>query len=376
MKIAVPRESRAGERRVSLVPESVERLVAKRVEVTVEAGAGAAAGFVDESYEAAGATLESSADAVVGSADLVVRIHPPSLEEIARIKARATHISLLFPVIHTDLVTALNDRGVTAVALDRMPRTTLAQSMDVLSSQSTIAGYRSAIVAAAESSKIGPLLMTPAGRIEPAKFVILGAGVAGLVAIGVARRLGAVVQAYDVRPAVKEQVESLGATFIEVPIEEGAEASGGYAKEISADQQARTNAVIADHLADADAVITTALVPGRPSPRLITEAMIGRMKPGSVIVDIAAAHGGNCELTRPGETVESGSVKIIGPLNLPSDMPRDASSMFSRNVEKLLLYMLTRDATIEFDFEKEIVKSCVVAHGGGIVDEQVAALID
>jgi NAD(P) transhydrogenase subunit alpha len=376
MKIAVPRESRAGERRVSLVPESVERLVAKRVEVAVESGAGAAAGFGDESYEAAGAALESSADAVVGSADLVVRIHPPSLDEIARINARAAHVSLLFPLINNDLVTALNDRGVTAIALDRMPRTTLAQSMDVLSSQATVAGYRSVIVAAAESSKIGPLLMTPAGRIEPAKFVILGAGVAGLVAIGIARRLGTVVKAYDVRSAVKEQVESLGATFIDVPTEEGAEASGGYAKEISADQQARTNAVIADHLADADAVITTALVPGRPSPRLITAAMVGRMQPGSVIVDIAAAHGGNCELTRPGETVESGGVKIIGPPNLPSDIPRDASNMFSRNVEKLLLYMLTRDATIEFDFEKEIVKSCVVAHEGMIVDEQVAALID
>jgi NAD(P) transhydrogenase subunit alpha len=268
-------------------------------------------------------------------------------------------------------VRALRDASVTGISLDRIPRTTLAQSMDVLSSQATIAGYRAVITAASHLPKLFPLFMTAAGRIEPARVVILGAGVAGLVAIGIARRLGAVVEAYDVRAVVKEQVESLGATFIDVGVAADAATSGGYAKEVSEDFQRRANEVIATHLEKADVCITTALIPGRPAPRLVTAEMARRMRPGSVIVDLAAEQGGNCELTKPGEVVKEGGVIVCGPTNLPSDAARDASQMFSRNIEKLILYIL-KDGKLDIDFGKEIVKGSVVTHDGSIVDTQVA----
>ena len=374
MKIAVVKETRPGERRVALVPESVKRLIAKGTEVVVESGAGLEAGFDDEGYVSAGASIEPSIDRVLKIADAVVHINVPDDARIAALAEGSAWISLLFPLVNTEIVARLRDRSVTAIALDRIPRITIAQSMDVLSSQSTCAGYRAVIVAALELPKFFPLLMTAAGRINPAKVVILGAGVAGLQAIGIARRLGAVVEAYDVRAAVREQVESLGASFIDVGTQEDAETAGGYAKEVSEESQRRANEVVTQHLEQADVCITTALIPGRPAPRLVTAEMVGRMKRGSIIVDLAAEQGGNCELTKPGETVDRGGVKILGPTNLPSDVPLDASQMFSRNLEKLLVYML-RDGKLEYDFGKEIVRGCVVTHEGKVVDQQVAELV-
>lgn len=375
MKIAVLKETKPGERRVALAPESVKKLRAKGPQVAVQAGAGAGANFSDKDYTDAGATIEATADALLGSSDLIVKINAPTPDEIAKTKTGSGLVSLLFPLVNTDLVRAMNARSLTAISLDRVPRTTLAQSMDVLSSQATCAGYRAVIQVADRLPKLCPLLMTAAGRIDPARIVILGAGVAGLIAIGIARRLGAVVEAYDVRAVVKEQVESLGATFIDVGEATDAQTAGGYAKEITAEQQARINSKIADHLAKADACITTALIPGRPAPRLITAEMARRMRPGSIILDMAAEQGGNCELTKGGETVVVDGVTILGPLHLASDVARDSSSMFSRNVEKLLTYMLSKEGTMAYDFSKEIIKGCVVTHEGKVVDEQVAGLL-
>jgi len=375
MKIAVLKETKSGERRVSLSPESVKKLRGKGPEVVVQAGAGASAGFFDKDYTDVGASIEASVDALLGAADLVVKINAPTPDEIAKTKPGAGFVSLLFPLVNTELVKSMNARSLTAISLDRVPRTTLAQSMDVLSSQATCAGYRAVIIAAENMPKLAPMLMTAAGRIDPARFVILGAGVAGLIAIGIARRLGAVVEAYDVRAVVKEQVESLGASFIDVGEQADAQTAGGYAKEISAEQQARINTKIADHLAKADVCITTALIPGRPAPKLITAEMARRMRPGSIIIDMAAEQGGNCVLTKPGETTDVDGVKILGPTNLASDVPRDSSAMFSRNVEKLVSYILAKDGTMNYDFGKEIIKGCVVTHGGKVVDEQVAGLL-
>jgi NAD(P) transhydrogenase subunit alpha len=374
MKIVVTKETKPGERRVALSPESAKRIIAKGQQIAVESGAGEEAGFGDEDYREAGATIETSADALLGSADLVLRVNAPTIEEIARTKSGAGFVSLLFPLVNTDLVAAMNERSLTAMALDRVPRTTLAQSMDVLSSQSTVAGYRAVVVAAAELGKMLPLLMTAAGRSDPAKFVILGAGVAGLMAIGTAKRMGAVVEAYDVRSVVAEQIESLGAAFIDVGDIGDAEGSGGYAKEITPEQQEKINAVIATHLEDADVCITTALIPGRPAPKLLTESMVAAMKRGSIVLDMAAEQGGNCVLTKPGETVDVGGVKILGPVNLPSTVPHDASKMFSRNVEKLVTYILNKEGVMDYDFEKEIIKGCVVTHEGKTVDEEVAEI--
>jgi len=369
------KETKPGERRVALAPESVKKLRAKGPQVAVQAGAGAGANFSDKDYTDAGATIEATADALLGSSDLIVKINAPTPDEVAKTKMGSGLVSLLFPLVNTDLVRAMNARSLTAISLDRVPRTTLAQSMDVLSSQATCAGYRAVLQVADRLPKLCPLLMTAAGRIDPARIVILGAGVAGLIAIGIARRLGAVVEAYDVRAVVKEQVESLGATFIDVGESTDAQTAGGYAKEITAEQQARINSKIADHLAKADACITTALIPGRPAPRLISAEMARRMRPGSIILDMAAEQGGNCELTKAGEDVVVDGVTILGPLHLASDVARDSSSMFSRNVEKLLTYMLSKEGTMAYDFSKEIIKGCVVTHDGKVVDEQVAGLL-
>jgi NAD(P) transhydrogenase subunit alpha len=374
MKIGIVTEVRSGEQRVALVPESARRLANKGVGFVVQSGAGLGAGFTDADYQAVGATIVPSREAVLADADTLVQVNVPDVASIGALKKGAATISLLFPLVQHDVVRALRDASVTGISLDRIPRTTLAQSMDVLSSQATIAGYRAVITAATHLPKLFPLFMTAAGRIEPARVVILGAGVAGLVAIGIARRLGAVVEAYDVRAVVKEQVESLGATFIDVGVAADAATSGGYAKEVSDDFQRRANEVIATHLEKADVCITTALIPGRPAPRLVTAEMARRMRPGSVIVDLAAEQGGNCELTRPGEVVSEGGVIVCGPTNLPSDAARDASQMFSRNVEKLILYIL-KDGNLDLDFGKEIVKGSVVTHDGSIVDTQVAEAV-
>jgi len=372
MKIGILKDTKPGERRVALVPESIVRLKKKGVEIVVEHDAGTAASFPDSVYTEVGAGIESSAAAVMAAADVLVRINAPTNDELDAVPEGKGLIGLMFPLSSPELVKKCRDRKLTAIALDRIPRITLAQSMDVLSSQSNVAGYRAVIVAAQALPKLFPLMMTAAGRINPARVMILGAGVAGLQAIATAKRLGAVVEAYDVRTVVKEQVESLGATFIDTGIAQDDAASGGYAKETTADEQARINAVIADHLADTDVCITTALIPGRPAPKLLTADMTRRMAPGSVVVDLAAEQGGNCELTKAGETVDVNGISILGPTNLPSEVPHDASQMFSRNVEKLLLNMLTKEGGIEYNFDKEIVAGCVFTHGGEIKDSAVA----
>jgi len=374
MNVGVVRERRPGERRVGLVPESVARIRARGVGALVESGAGFDAGFDDDAYREAGAEIAAEASDVLGSADLVVRVQAPEATEIESSKSGAGVVCLLFPLTAGPVVRKLRDARLTAIALDRIPRVTLAQSMDVLSSQSTVAGYRAAVLAAYRLPQFFPLLMTAAGRINPARVLVLGAGVAGLQAIATAHRLGAVVEAYDVRAVVKEQVESLGASFVEVPEIEDAETEGGYAKEVSKEQQRRANEVVAERLRSTDACITTALIPGRPAPKLITKEMVEGMPRGSLVVDLAAEQGGNCELTRPGEEVVTNGVTVLGPLNLASDLAADASRMFSRNAEKLVLYLL-RDGELEYDFDNEIVRGCVVTHDGEIVDSQVAAAL-
>jgi NAD(P) transhydrogenase subunit alpha len=373
MRIAVRKESGAGERRVSIVPESVKRLAAKKIETSVEAGAGAAAFASDDEYKAFGARIDGTLDALLADADAVVQIRPPRIEEVARLKEGSALVSLLYPLVDHDLVRALAARKITSIAVDMIPRTTVAQMMDVLSSQATAAGYEAVLMAATALPKFFPMLMTAAGTIAPARVLILGAGVAGLQAIGTARRLGAVVEAFDVRKAVKEQVESLGAKFVEVEAEDAATA-GGYAKELSEDAKKKQAEAIARHVAKADVVICTALIPGRRAPVLVTADMVASMKAGGVIVDLAAEQQGNCELTKSGETVVEHGVTIIGVTDMTSRMCAHASQMYSRNMEKLLFY-ITKDGAWKLDFKDEIVAGSVITHAGEIVHPKVKELI-
>jgi NAD(P) transhydrogenase subunit alpha len=369
MRIAVRRETAAGERRVAIVPDSIKRLSAKKIDVSVESGAGAGAYASDEAYKAAGARVDATLSAALADADALVQIRPPSLDEVAFLKEGSILVSLLFPLVSPDLVGALAARKVTALAVDMIPRTTLAQMMDVLSSQATAAGYEAVLMAAGALPKFFPMLMTAAGTIAPAKVLVLGAGVAGLQAIGTARRLGAVVEAFDVRKVVKEQVESLGAKFVEVETEDAAGA-GGYAKELSDEGKKRQAEVLAKHVAKSDVVICTALIPGRRAPVLVTADMVKSMQAGSVVVDLAAEQQGNCELTKPGETVVEHGVTLIGQTDLTSRMCAHASQMYSRNMEKLLFYV-TKDGSWKLDFKDEIVAGSVITHGGEVVHPKV-----
>jgi NAD(P) transhydrogenase subunit alpha len=358
--IAVPRETGAGENRVALVPESVARLTRAGAAVRIEQDAGRRARLLDEAYVAAGATVHTGAAECCRGANVVVRVARPTLEEASSIPDGAALVALLMPAADDPLVEALRARKITILALERVPRITRAQSMDVLSSQSTIAGYKAALIGAAEMDKILPMLTTAAGAIAPARVFVIGAGVAGLQAIATARRLGAVVSAFDIRAAAAEQVQSLGATFVATELVSAeAEAAGGYAKEQSGTDQERTHRALADHMPGMDLVITTAQIPGRPAPRLITEAMVRSMKPGSLVIDLAAETGGNCELTRAGETVEVNGVRVIGPVNVPATVPLHASQMFSRNVLTLLQHLI-RDAELVLDPEDEIVAAMKV----------------
>jgi NAD(P) transhydrogenase subunit alpha len=374
MRIAVRKEGAAGERRVSIVPESIKRLAAKKIEVSVETGAGGGAFASDDDYRAAGARVDLSLDALLADADAVVQIRAPSVDDVKKLKEGSALVSLLFPLVDHDLVRALAVRKVTALAVDMIPRTTVAQMMDVLSSQATIAGYEAVIMAAAALPKFFPMLMTAAGTIAPARVLVLGAGVAGLQAIGTARRLGAVVEAFDVRKVVKEQVESLGAKFVEVEGED-AQTAGGYARELSEESKKKQAEAVARHVAKADVVLCTALVPGRRAPILVTADMVKSMKAGGVIVDLAAEQQGNCELTRPGQTVVEHGVTIIGATDLPSRMSVHASQMYSRNMEKLLFY-LTKDGSLKLDFKDEIVAGSVITHDGEIVHAKVKELVE
>lgn len=347
--IAVARETAEGETRVALVPESVRRLTRDGAAVRVERGAGLRARLPDSEYEKAGATLHEGPEETFRGADVIVRVTRPPADEARRLPDGVTLVALLQPRDPDPLVEALGARGITLLALERVPRITRAQSMDVLSSQSTVAGYKAALLGAFELDKFLPMLTTAAGAIAPARVFVIGAGVAGLQAIATARRLGAVVSAFDVRPAAAEQVESLGATFVAADlVSADAEATGGYAKEQSADQQELAGRALAAHIPAMDLVITTAQIPGRPAPRLITEAMVRSMKPGSIVIDLAAETGGNCELTRPGETVEVEGVRVLGPVNLPATVPLHASQMFSRNVMTLLQHLI-RDGALVLD---------------------------
>ena len=381
MQIGVPREVWQGENRVALIPDSVAQLIKKGVQVAVQSGAGLNASFLDEAYAKAGATIVRDAAVLYAESDLICKVQRPiphpetSRHEIEMLKPGGALITFFAPLVNHDLVRMLRDRGVTAFSMDAIPRITRAQSMDALSSMSTIAGYKAVVMAADSMGKFFPLLMTAAGTVPPVRAFILGAGVAGLMAIATARRLGAVVGAFDVRPAVKEQVESLGAKFVEMPLEESAEAAGGYAKALSEDAHRREVELLHKHVKDSDVVITTALIPGRPAPELVTEEMVRDMKPGSVIVDLAAENGGNCALTEPGCDFIRHNVRIIGPLNLPSTMPVHASQLYSKNIINLL-NLLIKDGQFALNMEDEIVAGTLITHNGRVTNPNVKKLVE
>jgi proton-translocating NAD(P)+ transhydrogenase subunit alpha len=372
MRVAVPNESHGGERRVALVPDVIKRLASKGHEVVVESGAGAGAQLPDSLFEDAGARIASGAAALEG-ANAVVRVTPPSAEEIAQLPDGSVLIAFLAPLTSPETSRALAAAGITAFAMEAIPRITRAQSMDALSSQATVSGYRSGLIAAQELGRFFPMLTTAAGTIPPAKVLVLGAGVAGLQAIATARRLGAQVTAFDVRSVVKEQVESLGAKFLELDIGADAEAAGGYARELSEEEQQRQQDALNEALAGFDAVITTALIPGRPAPRLVTAAGVRNMRAGSVIVDLAGEAGGNCELTRPGETVIEHDVTIVAPLNLPATMPEHASQLYARNVLALIELITGDEGQLELNFDDEVVAGACITRDGEIVHEGARA---
>jgi proton-translocating NAD(P)+ transhydrogenase subunit alpha len=367
MKVSVPKESATGERRVALVPEVVQRLKKDGIEVAVEAGAGESAHLPDSAYEEAGASVGQD----VGlSGQVVAKVAPPSAEEIGRLERGAVLIGFLQPLTASDTVRALAEAGVISFAMEAIPRITRAQSMDALSSQATVGGYRAALIAAETLPRFFPMLTTAAGTVRPAKVLVLGAGVAGLQAIATSRRLGAIVQAFDVRSAVKEQIESLGAKFLELDMGlEDAEAAGGYARQLTDEEQQRQRELLAEEIGQVDAVISTAAVPGRPAPLLIIEDAVRKMKPGSVIVDLAAESGGNCELTEPGETKVEHGVTIAGPVGLPSTMPDHASSLYARNVQALLGVMVNDEGELALDFEDEVIAGACITRDGEIVHE-------
>jgi NAD(P) transhydrogenase subunit alpha len=355
VKVGIPKETAAGERRVALVPDAAGRLVSDGFEVLIERGAGAAAHFEDDAFAEAGARLIES---VYPEAEVVVKVQKPSADEVARLRGGTVLIGFLQPLTDEETTRRLAERGVTAFAMESIPRITRAQAMDALSSQSTVSGYKAALVAAERLPRFFPMLMTAAGTVTPAKVLVLGAGVAGLQAIATSHRLGAVVSGFDVRPVVKEQVESLGASFLDLGIV-GEETEAGYARELTADEQRRQQEELEKRIPDYDAVITTALVPGRPAPKLIPASAVTAMRAGSVIVDLAAETGGNCELTEPGEEVVREAVTIVGFTNLPSSMPSHASQLYSRNVTALLRH-LAPEGELKLDFDDEITAGACV----------------
>jgi NAD(P) transhydrogenase subunit alpha len=375
MLIGVPKETLPGELRAPLVPVTVKKLVGLGLEVTVEPGVGEAAGFPDAQYSDAGAKLEADRDALLGSADMLLRIRKPEAEELGKLKRGAIHASLLDPFNEQELIGRLAEAGVTAISMEMVPRSTRAQKMDVLSSQANLAGYVTVVLAARESNKILPMMMTPAGTISPAKVFVIGAGVAGLQAIATAKRLGARVTAFDTRPVVAEQVQSLGAKFLEIDLGETGQTDQGYAKELTPEQQAKQREGQAEAIAESDVVITTAQLFGRPAPRLIDADTVARMRPGSVIVDMAVESGGNVEGSRPGEVVDVNGVKIIGLRNLPAEVARNASEMFSANLFNLVDEFWDKESgRLDLDLSDDILKSCVITHDGKIVNETIRNL--
>jgi len=373
VRIAVPRETAPGEQRVALVPESCRKLIQAGYEIAIESGAGEAAGFADSSYTEAGVNLVSDPASLLGSADIVLKVTAPAVgngaekarDETAWMKPGAIYVGSLMPLRNLRAVRALAARNITAFATDAIPRTTRAQSMDTLSSMANLGGYKGVLLAAVALNRYFPMLTTAAGMVFPAKVFVIGAGVAGLQAIATARRLGANVVATDVRPEVKEQIESVGAKYVGIELSESAAAGGGYAKELSEEDRKRQADLLAAECAQSDVVITTALIGGVFAPKLISADTVRKMKPGSIIVDLGADGGGNCELSSPGATVKAGGVTIIAPLNLPSTVPYHASLLFSRNLTAFLT-AFTKDKTFHLDFNDDIQQGAVITHGGEV----------
>ena len=378
MKIAVPKEQELGELRVAQVPDTVARLVKQGFEVWVEAGAGLGAGYDDVAYEQAGAKITSDRTFLWQNADLVLKVNPPQNREdnteLDWLKPGATLVSFLNPLGNPDLIQQLAQRQITALSMELIPRSTRAQSMDALSSQANIAGYKSVLLAAASLPRIFPMMTTAAGTIPPAKVLVLGAGVAGLQAIATARRLGAVVEAFDIRPTVKEQVQSVGGSFIEINLEEETAAEGGYAKQVSGDTQELIRQGLSPHVAKVDVVITTAKVPGKPAPLLIAQETVAQMKPGSVIVDLAAESGGNCAGSEAGKNINYQGVTIISPTNLPSTVPVNTSQMYAKNLLNLVKH-LAQDGELQLDFDDDITNSACVTYGGEIRNERIKSAL-
>lgn len=377
MKVGVAKEIAPGERRVALVPEALAKLKAAGLDVLVETGAGAGSAFLDAAFEEAGASIVSDKD-LYAQADVILKVAKPTDDEVSRFRSGQAVVGFLAPLIDPKLAKSLADAGVTAISLDAIPRTlSRAQTMDALSSQANVGGYKAVLIAANAYGRYFPLLTTAAGTAKPANVLILGIGVAGLQAIGTARRLGAVVHAYDVRPETREQAESLGAKFVKLKTTIDATGAGGYARELTADERAAQQAELNEIIGGMDVVITTAQVPGRKPPVLVTADAVGKMRSGSVIVDMAAsALGGNCELSQAGVTVETpGGVTIIAPDNLPASMPAGSSAFYARNISALLLGMI-KDGALHLDFEDEVTKSTVITHGGAVLSDAVKKLLE
>jgi NAD(P) transhydrogenase subunit alpha len=376
MKVGVARETAAGERRVALVPEALGKLTAAGLEILVEAGAGAGAAIPDQAFADAGATVVATDD-LYAAADVILRVQKPTADEAARLRSGQAVVGLLQPLLEPRLMQTLAAAGVTAISLDAIPRTlSRAQTMDALSSQANVGGYKAVLIAANTYGRYFPMLVTSAGTAKPASVLVLGIGVAGLQAIGTARRLGAVVSAYDVRPETAEQAESLGARFVKLRTSIDATGAGGYARELTAEERAGQQAELNEVIANQDVVITTAQVPGRKPPVLVTTDAVGAMRPGSVIVDMAAsALGGNCELSQAGETITTDNgVVIVSPENLPASMPSSASQFYAHNIRALLLNMV-KDGNLVLDFEEEVTKATVITHGGAVIAEAVQKLL-
>ncbi|NEQ36630.1 MAG: Re/Si-specific NAD(P)(+) transhydrogenase subunit alpha [Okeania sp. SIO3I5] len=370
MRIAVAKETLVNESRVALVPDVIARLVKQGLEIHVETGAGEKSFFFDGAYEQAGAKIISDSDTLWGETEVLLKIGVLQESEIDKLREGSVVISFLDPLGNPALVKRLADKKVTAFSMELIPRTSRAQVMDALSSQANIGGYKAVLLASAALPKFFPMLTTAAGTIKPAKVLVMGAGVAGLQAIATARRLGAIVEAFDIRPEVKEQVQSLGAKFVDVTLQEDTVAEGGYAKELSEQAKQHTREVLTQHVAASDIVITTAQVPGKKAPLLVTKEMVDQMKPGAVIVDMAAAQGGNCECTEAGKDVQWNGVTIIGPVNLPATMPVHASELYAKNISALLKLMI-KDGELNLDFEDDIIAGACVAHAGEIRNQRV-----
>ena len=380
MIIAVPKEITAGENRVAVVPDVVPKLIKAGFEIRVQKDAGINAGFTNKKYEDTGAKIIENLEDLYSAADIVLKVQVPAehpelkKNEIDLIKEGTILITFLYPLHYPQLAKKCAERGINVISMDMIPRSTLAQKMDALSSQANIAGYKSVIICANELGKIFPLLMTAAGTISPSKVVIMGAGVAGLQALGTAKRLGAVVEVSDIRPAVKEEVQSLGGRFIEVPIDASMQDERGYAKEASEEFLQKQKELIFKHVTEADIVITSALVPGKKAPILVTEEMVKNMKPGSVVLDMAVEFGGNCEVSEKGKTVKKYDVTIIGEPNLPSLVPYHASEMYSKNILNLLQY-LSKDGKVDLNLEDEIVKGSLITHNKQVINDRVKSLL-